>query len=233
MNEPTLPDLFAALEATWPPASRHRVGPWTLRDGAGGGKRVSAATSDGPVTAADLATAGGLVMVRAGQEALDTLLAQAGFRVVDPTVLYLAPIAPVAVQPPHLTAIPVWPPLAMQRRLWADAGIGPARVAVMERAAGPKTALLGRIKDRAAATAFVALHRSIAMVHALEVVPGFRRMGVARYMMQGAACWARDQGADWLALAVTEANRPARALYETLGMHEAGRYHYRAKGADA
>jgi N-acetylglutamate synthase len=43
------------LEATWPPAARHRAGPWVLRDGAGGGKRVSAATAEGPVTAADLA----------------------------------------------------------------------------------------------------------------------------------------------------------------------------------
>jgi hypothetical protein len=57
----------------------------------------------------------------------------------------------------------------------------------MERAAGPKTALLGRVRDRAAGTAFVALHDDVAMVHALEVVPGFRRAGVARNLMQGAA----------------------------------------------
>ncbi len=231
MNAPDLPRLFAVLEATWPPAARQPAGPWVLRDGAGGGKRVSAATAEGAVTAADLAAAGDLVMVRAGQEALDALLAQAGFHIVDPTVLYLAPIAQLAEVPPRLTAIPSWPPLAIQRRIWADAGIGPARMAVMDRAAGPKTALLGRIRDRAAATGFVALHDRIAMVHALEVVPEFRRMGVARHMMQGAACWARDNGADWLALAVTKANEGARALYAALGMQVAGRYHYRAKGA--
>jgi N-acetylglutamate synthase len=233
VSQPDLPDLFAVLEATWPPAARHRAGPWLLRDGAGGGKRVSAATAQGPVTAANLAAAGDLVMVRAGEAALDAMLAEAGYRMVDPTLLYLAPIDSLATPPPRLTAIPIWPPLAIQRRLWAEAGIGPARVAVMERAAGPKTALLGRVRDRAAGTAFVALHDDVAMVHALEVVPGFRRAGVARNLMQGAACWARAQGARWMALAVTEANAGARALYAALGMREAGRYHYRAKGADA
>lgn len=233
MNPPDPAALFAVLEATWPPAARHRAGPWVLRDGAGGGKRVGAATAEGAVTTADLPAAGDLVMVRAGEAALDAMLDAAGYGVVDPTVLYLAPIDSLAAPPPGLTAIPVWPPLAIQRRLWAEAGIGPARVAVMERAAGPKTALLGRVRDRAAGTAFVALHGDVAMVHALEVAPGFRRAGVARNLMQGAACWARAAGAHWLALAVTEANAGARALYAALGMAEAGRYHYRAKGTHA
>ncbi|PJN94439.1 N-acetyltransferase, partial [Amaricoccus sp. HAR-UPW-R2A-40] len=37
----------------------------------------------------------------------------------------------------------------------------------------------------------------------------------------------RDRGAVTLALAVAEANAPARALYDRLGMAEAARYHYR------
>jgi N-acetylglutamate synthase len=41
-------DVFAdAMEATWPPAATTRLGPWLLRDGKGGGKRVSAATLAG------------------------------------------------------------------------------------------------------------------------------------------------------------------------------------------
>ena len=39
--------LFATMEATWPAASRRETGIWTLRDGQGGGKRVSAATTTG------------------------------------------------------------------------------------------------------------------------------------------------------------------------------------------
>jgi len=37
------PEVLArVMEETWPPAARWRLGPFTLRDGAGGGKRVSA-----------------------------------------------------------------------------------------------------------------------------------------------------------------------------------------------
>ena len=49
---PSVDRLFAALEATWPPASSQRLGPFRLRDGAGGGKRVSAAVQDGEFDAA-------------------------------------------------------------------------------------------------------------------------------------------------------------------------------------
>ena len=50
-------------------------------------------------------------------------------------------------------------------------------------------------------------------------------------MMRAAADWARGQGADWLGLVVTEANGGARALYDSLGMVVAARYHYRVGGA--
>ena len=44
------PELFEALAATWPAAETIRLGPFTLRRGAGGGNRTSAATLDGPPT---------------------------------------------------------------------------------------------------------------------------------------------------------------------------------------
>ena len=69
------------------------------------------------------------------------------------------------------------------------------------------------------------------MLHAVEIVPDYRRQGAARTMLRGAAHWAQGQGADWLALAVTEANAPARALYERAGMQQVARYHYRQKSA--
>ena len=34
--------LFAVMETTWPAASVQQVGPWLIREGQGGGKRVSA-----------------------------------------------------------------------------------------------------------------------------------------------------------------------------------------------
>jgi ribosomal protein S18 acetylase RimI-like enzyme len=47
------------------------------------------------------------------------------------------------------------------------------------------------------------------------------------YALFTAARFALDQGAAWLALAVTEANAAARALYEAAGMETVARYGYR------
>ena len=47
-------DLAQVMEATWPPARMWQQGPFILRDGAGGGKRVAAASCDGDWTDADI-----------------------------------------------------------------------------------------------------------------------------------------------------------------------------------
>jgi GNAT superfamily N-acetyltransferase len=229
--------LIAVLEATWPPASRTDLGPWTIRDGQGGGKRVSAATARAPVTAADLPQAEAairalgqtpLFMIRGSDTALDTLLASRGYTIVDPVDAFAAPLSALDLpNPPRLTAIPAWPPLAIQRELWAEGHIGPARLAIMDRAPHPKTTLLARIDDRAAGTAFVGLHDGMAMIHALEIHPRFRRRGLGRHMMAGAIQWARTQGAQDFGLVVTSANAGAQALYASLGLHRVGHYHYR------
>jgi GNAT superfamily N-acetyltransferase len=229
------PDLLAeVMEATWPPASRRSLGPFTLRDGAGGGKRVSAASCEGDFTEADLAAAEAamaepLMLVRNGETALDTALEARGWRVVDPVVAYAAPVAALTAELPRLTAFAHWPPLEIARSIWAEGGIGPARIAVMDRVTGPKAALLGRIEDRSAGVAFVACHGAEAMVHALEVRDSHRRQGLGRNLLHAAANWAADQGATRLSLVVTRQNAAARALYARLGMGVVGQYHYRMK----
>ena len=231
--------LYAAIEETWPPAARRRVGPWTIRDGQGGGKRVSSATAEAPVTARDLpaleraaADLGQdpLVMIREGEEALDTLLETAGYDIVDPVQVLTVPAAELASEaPPPISTFTIWPPLAIMEELWEEGGIGPARRAVMERAAAPKTAVLGRSNDRAAGVTFVAIHEKTAFCHAVEVTPRQRRQKTACHMMRKAAIWAQDQGAETVAVLVTEANTGARALYASLGMEVVGHYHYRMK----
>ncbi|PVA11984.1 GNAT family N-acetyltransferase [Pelagivirga sediminicola] len=237
MTAPDASTLLAVLEATWPAHARRRQGPWTLRDGRGGGKRASAATAAAPVCAADLPDAeaamrtGGaapLFMIHEGAEALDALLAGAGYEVIDPVVIYAAPLQALAMDAPSPTAsFHIWEPLAIQREIWAEGGIGPARVAVMERVQGDKTALFGRKAGRAAAAGFAAIEGNTAMVHALEVRPDFRRQGVARALMLEAARWAMGRGARHLAVVCTEGNIGARGLYASLGLQTAGRYHYR------
>ena len=46
--------LAEVCEATWPPASQKALGAWTIRDGQGGGNRVSAATLEGAFSEADI-----------------------------------------------------------------------------------------------------------------------------------------------------------------------------------
>ncbi len=229
------PDTLAeVMEATWPPASRRKLGPFTLRDGAGGGKRVSAASLDGPFTEGDLdaieaAMTEPLVLVRAGEATLDAALEARGWRIVDPVVAYAAPVDRLTAELPRLTDFPHWPPLEIARSIWAEGGIGPARIAVMDRVSGAKAALLGRIDDRSAGVAFVAYHGSEAMVHALEVRASHRRQGLGQKLLQASANWAAGQGATRLSLVVTRQNAAARALYARLGMEVVGEYHYRMK----
>lgn len=230
-------DLTALLDATWPAAATRRAGPWLVREGRGGGKRVSAATAEADWTEADIATAEAaqrdlgqdpLFMLRDGEAALDAALAARGYRVVDPVVVYRAPVADLATEvPPPISTFCLWPMLQIMRDLWAEGDIGPGRIAVMERAAGPKTAILGRVNDRAAGVAFVGSRGTAAMLHALHVVPDQRRQGIAVKMMRAAAFWAQDHGFSDFFVVVTEANAGARALYASLGMAIVGKYHYR------
>ena len=226
--------LAEVMEATWPPASRRTLGPFTLRDGAGGGKRVSAASLDGPFTDADLVALEAamdqpLILVRAKETALDMALAARGWQIVDPVVADAAPVARLTADLPGLTAFAHWPPLEITRSIWAGGGIGPARIAVMDRVLGPKAALLGRIDDRPAGVVFVACHGAEAMVHAVEVRDSHRRQGLGKSLLHAAANWAADQGAARLSLVVTRQNTAARALYARLGMEVVGEYHYRMK----
>ncbi|MGR3802743.1 MAG: GNAT family N-acetyltransferase [Marinibacterium profundimaris] len=244
--------VLAAIDGTWPPARIFDDGPWTLRDGQGGGQRVSAATlRDGtrrpvrevpsrrPFTADELATAETamqamgqppLFMIRPGEEDLDAQLDARGYVVHDPVRAWVCPPAQLCDKPlPRITVFDIWEPLVIMREIWAEGGIGPGRIAVMERAKGPKTALFGRLNQRPAGVAYVAIHDGVAMLHALEIVPEQRRQGLADWMMRGAAFWARDHGADTLAVLCTRANTAANSLYASLSMTPVTDYHYRRK----
>lgn len=229
--------LMTLMEESWPPAERIDTGTFLLRRGLGGGQRVSAATPRGPWSEAALDEAEAamramaqapLFLLTPQDGALDAALAARGYAVKDPSLVYAAPLADLALDPPErMTTFAHWPPMAIAAALWAEGGIGPARVAIMDRAEGPKTAILGRAEDRACGVAFVAVAGQIAFVHALHVTPRLRRRGAALNMLRAAAAWAGQNGATGLGLAVTCGNQAARALYESLGMPVREEYHYR------
>ncbi|WP_037313726.1 GNAT family N-acetyltransferase [Ruegeria halocynthiae] len=225
------------VDGTWPAARYERLGPFQLRQGLGGGSRVSAANALSPATGTDIdaAEAAMLAMgqkrifcLHPGDEAMDSQLADRGYDILDPVNIYSCSVGDLTDIPlPPVTAFPIWPPLAIMAEIWAQGGIGPGRLAVMGRAAGPKTGLLLRRTDHPAGTAFVAVHAGTAMVHALEILPEHRRQGLGQWAMRAAALWARDQGAHTLSVICTKANAGANGLYRALGMANAGEYHYR------
>lgn len=231
--------LFAVIDATWPAASTQVTGGFLIREGRGGGSRVSSASLEVALEKADIAAAiaaqhalgqPAKFILRPGEEALDATLDAMGFELFDPVLIYSATLDSLCVEVPPVTAFAHWPPLAMAREIWAQTGIGAERQAVIDRGPGPKAVVLGRSQDRAAGAAFVGIHGETAMLHALVVLPEFRRHGLARAMMAEAGRWAKDAGASRLALVVTRANAAANALYCSLGMAPACSYHYRREG---
>ena len=77
------------------------VGPWILRDGQGGGKRVSAATQRALLDTPDIDQAEArdgrmgqqpLFMIREGDEAWIVMLADTRLCVLDPVTVYACPV---------------------------------------------------------------------------------------------------------------------------------------------
>lgn len=233
---PTLPDLFAASEATWPAARTWVQDGFTLRDGQDGGQRVSAATALGAVTEHQI-TAAEEAMQAIGQSPifcergdtpqLDESLAARGYTIKDPTTLFVLPIKQLTdVEIPRVTAFCIWEPLAIMNEIWATDGIGQARRNVMARAAC-KTGVLARWNEQPGGAAFVGVHDKICMVHGLVVLPHQRRQGVAEWMMRRAAFWGQSLGATHMSVLCVDANTGAHALYRALGFEAVGGYHYR------
>ncbi len=244
MTLPTAEKLMQVCAVTWPAAATKPCGPFTLRDGQGGGSRVSSAclNGPGPVSAEELAKAEAamrdmgqkrIFQVTPDQAAFDAQLDAASYTLFDPVVLYAAPIGPMADRPiPRVCAFSVWEPLAIQIDIWAAASIGPERIAVMKRAKCPKTSILGRLNDSPAGTAYVGLHDGVAMLHALEILPHQQKQGMGGHAMRQAAFWGRNNGASHIAVIVRRDNLAGNALYSSLGMAQVGTYHYRKHPAD-
>ena len=230
------PGLEGAWIATWPAVEYAREGGFLVARGAGGGRRVSATRavawwSDADIEAAEARQRAWreqpLFAVGRDDAALAEALATRGYRRAQPTLILSAPVGSLAEPPiPPVTAMECWPPLAIQRDLWAQTSVGPARLAIMDRAEHPKTAILGRTKDRAAGVGFVAVHGAFAMLHALAVQRKWRGQGLGTWMVRRAARFAETHGASELALAVTASNDPARRVYDQLGFRQIGSYAY-------
>lgn len=238
MSLPSVHEIYQMLDVTWPALRMKPAGPWTIREGAGGGKRVSAATlgdqKDLDIAQAEKAMCdlgqASLFMIQDGQSALDETLAGQGYKIIDPVTLYSINVSHLTTRPlPNALSYAVWDPLQVMVEVWAEGGIGPGRIDVMHRVQTPKTGILTRKEDTAGGVGFVAMSGDHAMIHAIEVREDQRGAGLGKLTMQHAGHWAQAQGAKTLNLAVTTANVAGNALYKSLGMTSVGTYHYRIK----
>ena len=233
----TKANYFDVIDATWPAERYVTEGPWRLRQTVGAGSRVSSISAIEPWEDADIDRAVAaaravqqrpLFLIKPGEDRLDEALAARGYVVEDPSVIYALPIAPLITEPlPYAKAFAMWPRLAIMDDLWDAGGISPARRAVMERAACPKTTVLGRAGDRAAGVAYVGLHGKTAMMHAVEVASAHRRQGVSAWMLRASCHWTAANGGDEISMVTTRANTPANAAYTSQGAQLMGHYHYR------
>ncbi len=236
---PDLNKLFQLIDTSWPAVSYQTIGPWLIREGKGGGSRVSAATAHAAFSATDIETAETamrslgqtpLFMVRTIDSGLDEMLAERGYAVKDPVTVYVIPNNDLASEkPPYARTFSTWPPLSITQEIWAEGGIDAARIGIMERVNPTKTSILGRLGAAPAGAAFVAIENGIAMLHSLEVRKRHRRNGVGIHIMREAGRWAQIQGAEWFSLLTTDENLPSNALYTSLGFKAVGHYHYRIK----
>lgn len=235
------PALARVFETSWPAAETRDSGAFRSGRGLGAGGRVSSTVAwrpdwedaDIPAVEAVHRDWGQRAMFRVAQEdaRLQDALAARGYAPETPTAIMQANCADLLAEPvPDMTCFTIWPPLAIQCDLWAAGNISPARQAVMPRVQPPHSSVLGRLDDRAAGAAFVVADGPVAMIHAIEVAPQFRRRGLAGWMIRAAAGWAHAQGATRLGLAVSRANSGARAAYDCLGFSEVGSYSYWARG---
>ena len=235
----SLHTLYDVLDQTWPAAKHISQDGWCLRLGTGGGKRVCAATLEGTFDSQSIDAAAqcmhdfgqpALFMVRDGEHDLDAALNGHGYEICDPCNIYAAPVGELTTQtPPRVSMFNIWEPLEIQKDIWRQGGIDVARLAIMERAKGPKVSILMRWDNHPAGSAFVAMSNKIAMVHVLEILPHQRRKGVEIWTMRQAALWAQKQGAHSISAICTKENTGANTLYSSLDMRLVGGYHYRIK----
>ena len=231
--------FWAASEICWPPLNKKNIGPWVIREGEGGGNRVSSTTANDFFTKEDIFIAENhmqllnqknIFQIREKDLELDNILERLGYSLVDKTVVYGLKIAKMSSPcVPPMTAFNIWPPLRIMKDIWEVGGTTDSRISVMERCKVRKTAILGRIENKAAGCAFISEYKGIAILQALFVLPSYRRKGLARFLISESVKWVSYADSAYLALMTDKYNKEARGLYDSLGMKIIDKYHYRVK----
>jgi GNAT superfamily N-acetyltransferase len=219
-------------------------GGWLLRFSAGLSRRANSANPLRPdcagitaaITAADaLYHAQGLPTIfripSIVDPAIDRELAARGYTAEGESCVLQAPLDVVAA-----AADPAVRLLRSPQAEWLRAMAGlqrhtPAQRAIYRRIVGaiaiPARFALLTIDGEPAALAYGAIHDGLLCYESVITAPAQRRQGCARRVLGSLAAWARATGATGVCLQVEAGNTPGRTLYQSLGLAELYRYHYR------
>jgi GNAT superfamily N-acetyltransferase len=160
---------------------------------------------------------------------LDALLAQRGYRTVDPTLVLALPLAAGSwTTAPHFQPLPSEAWLAAYARHAAIPSSAQTLHALLLR--GIRTEhLFGASGSGGPADAcgLAVVERELVGLFDIVTDPAQRRRGHARALVTSLLAWAQRSGAEYAYLQVVESNVAARALYAELGFTLLYRYWYR------
>ncbi len=231
-----------ALNA-WPALATVMMDGWVLRLSRGYTKRANSLNALHPSGAlgqllpqaeAVFAAAGLRAVVRLSPlvpDGTDDMLAGRGYVAADPTTVMIADIGRCA----HDIDIDVDIAAGLDAD-WAAGFAGANDVPGRHRdthdrmlgnLALPAAFATLRRDGRPIAYGLAVAERGLVGLFDIVTLPGARRQGAGRRLVQALMAWGRAQGAAQAYLQVVDANAPARALYAGLGFQPAYAYHYR------
>jgi ribosomal protein S18 acetylase RimI-like enzyme len=165
---------------------------------------------------------------------LDRDLAGRGYHRQAPTVVLTAPLDRLADPAPTTPTLTVAVADTLTPRwlgAWTAIQARPDAAATGQQVLariGPPTGYLTATHDhQVLGVVMVVVERGWAGLFCMAIRPVDRRRGVATAMLQHAASWAADQGAQQCYLQVEQDNLPALRLYRRVGFQPSHHYHYR------
>lgn len=236
--------------AAWPALDTEEVAGWILRRAEGCTKRANSANALKP----HAGPAARFEDVRATVEAfyasadlpaifrlsplappeVDQALANAGYGLVDPSLVLTGPLASSVASEPSVVLVdrpdPAWLNGVAQANGVAPA-LREAHAAIVSAIRRPAAFATMHEGDTPVGYGIAVVERGMVGLFDVVVLPAFRRRGHGEALCRALLGWGRSNGAQAAYLQVTRTNLAARRLYARLGFETAYGYHYRVAPA--
>lgn len=231
-------DFQWLVHEAWPAYEQREAGGWILRHADGVTKRANSVLAPGMPADVDRAVEDaekfyadrGLPSVFSVTGAdLDTVLERRGYRLVDPTVVMLAPAVVSPVE--HPVRIEDRPWGGWLASWWEVDGRYAEGLVAAERIATGVPAWYAAVEEDGVA---LAVGRGVPQgetlgIYCMATLPRARRRGLARSVLRALVRRGVENGATSSYLVTMASNAAATDFYRGEGFTESGSYHYRVK----